>query len=106
MKKILIVDDDLDLLELTQNRLKANKFEVIVASNAKDGIQKAQEESPDLILMDVMMPHLYGGDAVRALKANAQTKNIPVVFLTAVYNDKSPEGEESKGINVAGHNYP
>ena len=52
------------------------------------------------------MPHLYGGDAVRVLKADAQTKNIPVVFLTAVYNDKSPEGEESKGINVAGHDYP
>lgn len=104
MKTILIVDDEPDIVELVTNRLEAHHFRVIAASDGQEGLTKAREENPDLILMDIMMPQLSGGDAVRKLKANECTRHIPVIFLTGVYG-KRMEGMEAKGINVGGEFY-
>ena len=101
MKKILIVDDDPEVVELVRNRLEANHYEVASAADGQIGIKKAQKEKPDLILMDIMMPNLPGGDTVRLLKADLATKHIPVIFLTAVTSNM-PQGQEAKGINVDG----
>ena len=101
MLKILVVDDDPDIIELAQNRLEANNYKVISASDGKDGIKKAQQEKPDLIVMDIMMPHMQGGDAVRLLKADQLTKHIPIIFLTALASNQ-PQGQEEKNINVDG----
>lgn len=106
MKKILIVDDELDIIDLVRNRLVVNGYEVVSATDGKMGVKMAQTECPDLVLMDVMMPNMQGGDAVRLLKSNYKTKDIPIIFLTAVTNSKKPVGEEGVGINVAGVNYP
>jgi len=104
MKKILVVDDDSDILELIKNRLQASSYEVIAASNAMDGIKKAQQQKPDLIVMDIMMPGYTGADAVKVLKSDMATAHIPVIFLTSVVSHLSPGGE-SLGINVDGRFY-
>ena len=104
MKRILVVDYDSDILELIKNRLQANNYEVISASKAMDGIKKAQQQQPDLIVMDIMMPGYTGADAVKVLKSDKATAHIPVIFLTSVVSHLSPGGE-SLGINVDGKFY-
>ncbi len=101
MKKILVIDDDPDIIELTRNRLEANNYTVISATDGKAGIEKAQQHSPDMIIIDIMMPRMQGGEAVRYLRSNPLTRNIPVIFLTAI-SAQHPQGEESQGINVDG----
>ena len=104
MRKILVVDDDSDILELVKNRLQANNYKVISASNGMDGIRRAQQQKPDLIVMDVMMPGYTGADVVKVLQSDMATANIPVIFLTSVVSHLSPGGE-SMGINVDGKFY-
>ncbi len=101
MKKILVVDDEPDIIELTQKRLEANNYKVILASDGKWGLKKAQEEKPDLILMDVLMPEMQGGDAVRLLQADEATKHIPILFLSGGMVNLPP-GEETRGVDIGG----
>ena len=105
MKKILIVDDDPEVIELVRNRLEAHLYEVVSATDGETGVKMAKKEKPELILMDIMMPNLSGGEAVRLLKSDAATKYIPVIFLTAVTSNL-PQGQEANGINVEGQYYP
>lgn len=105
MKKILIVDDDPDIVDLVKNRLEANHYEVISADDGNKGIKQAQEQMPDLIIVDVLMPQMPGGDVVRFLKTDVKTKHIPVIFLTAIAVD-IPQEADAKGINVGGRFYP
>jgi CheY-like chemotaxis protein len=102
MKTILVVDDESQVVELMKNRLEANHYNVISASDGAEGIKKAQQEKPDLILMDILMPNLSGGEAVKILQANPATKRIPVIFFTAAVGDMS-QGTETGSINVDGH---
>ena len=83
MPKLLIVDDEPDNIELLARRLTRRGFEVISATAAEEGIARAAAERPDLILMDIKMPHVDGLEATRRLKADAATKAIPVIALTA-----------------------
>lgn len=83
MSKILIVDDNPDIVELVASRLEINNYEVITAENGKQAILKAQQEQPDLILMDVAMPEMDGFEAGAQLQADPKTKNIPVIMVTA-----------------------
>ncbi|MBI3601717.1 MAG: response regulator [Candidatus Omnitrophica bacterium] len=101
MKKILVVDDNPDIVDLIKIRLEANNYEVISSPDGKDGILKAHQEKPDLVIMDVMMPHMQGSEAVRFLKTSPLTKGIPIIFLTAITSSK-PKGADAKGINVDG----
>ena len=105
MKKILIVDDDVDIIDLVENRLRHNNYDVIFANDGDNGYKKAIQEQPDLIIMDVMMPRMPGGEAVKLLKANDYTKNIPIIFFTAM-NTYLPKGTEFNKINVDGILYP
>jgi DNA-binding response OmpR family regulator len=84
MKKILVVDDQPDNVFILQDRLKRAGFEVIAAYEGETGIQKATEEKPDLILLDIMMPDISGFDVCRRLVGNDETKNIPIILVTAL----------------------
>lgn len=86
-KKILIVDDDLTLREMYEERLKYDGYIVIGASDGEEAIAKTQSEHPDLILLDVMMPKLNGIDVMRKLREDEQTKDIPIVILTALIQE-------------------
>ena len=87
-KRVLIVDDDVDFLEANRIALEAAGFEVLTASDSKSGIAAAEQEHPDLIIMDLMMEKLYSGfHAVQALGAHEATRSIPVIMVSAVTTD-------------------
>ena len=102
--KILLVDDDEDLCHLTKTALTKHGYEVIAFHDAEAGIKYAKNFIPNLILMDVMLPAMSGAEAVKALKADPQLKNVPVVFLTALVAGEETNLEE-RGLNVDGLHY-
>ena len=82
-KKILVVDDEPQVVRLIALRLKANNFDVIGAYDGYQCVQVTQEENPDLILLDIKMPLGGGIKAFETLRKNPNTENIPVIFITA-----------------------
>ena len=97
MPKILVVEDETDIRELVAFSLvNFGKFEVVKAKNGVEAVTVAKEEKPDLILMDVRMPKMTGYEACAQLKGIPETRDIPVVFLSA----KGQEAEIQQGIDV------
>ncbi len=82
--KILIIDDQPSEVKMVKMALEGANYEVIYAYNGKEGIEKAKQETPDLIILDVMMPEKDGFIACGELKKGAETSNIPVIILTGV----------------------
>ena len=83
-KKILIVDDHDDQRTILKSLLEKQGYKVVAASGSDEAIQLAQEENPNLILMDINMPGMRGDIAVLRIKSEPKTKQIPVIMLTAV----------------------
>lgn len=83
-KKILVIDDDPDLVETTSIILKSKQHEVIAAYGGIEGLEKAKKENPDLIVLDVMMPDKDGYTVCKELKADPKLSRIPILLLTAV----------------------
>ncbi|MFH0767966.1 MAG: response regulator [Chloroflexota bacterium] len=81
--KILLVDDDIDFVEATKIVLQSKPYEVIVASEGEEGLQKARKENPDLILLDIIMPVKDGFTAAEQLKKDPKLSKIPVIMLTS-----------------------
>ena len=81
-KKILVVDDEASVREIYSREFTRAGFNTVAAADGKEGLLKAGEETPDLILLDIMLPKMSGMDVLKALKANLLTKNIPVLLLT------------------------
>jgi DNA-binding response OmpR family regulator len=86
-KKILVVDDDAELVELVSFNLKQAGFAIGTASNGVDALKKAQSLEPDLIVLDVMMPELDGFAVCEILRRNAATACIPILMLTALSSE-------------------
>jgi CheY-like chemotaxis protein len=83
-RKVLIVDDQADIRDIARVGLElTTDWEVQVAASGEEALEIASRERPDAILLDVMMPHMDGPTAVRALRANPETLDIPVILLTA-----------------------
>ena len=82
-KMILIVEDDPKNLTLFRDLLQVSGYSTIEATDGKQGVEFAKSKKPDLILMDIMMPEMDGLEATRILKADAVTKNIPILALTS-----------------------
>ncbi len=82
-KKILIADDEPEVLSLYKIKLRQAGYNVITATDGAQAIEIAEKELPDLVLMDMKMPHTDGITALRTLQANPATKNLRVVFITA-----------------------
>jgi len=80
--KILLVDDDIDFVETTKTILESKPYEVIVAHEGDEALRKAREESPDLILLDIIMPVKDGFTAAEQLKKDPQLSKIPTLMLT------------------------
>lgn len=81
-KKILIIEDDLFIRELYERTLAQSGFEVVGAADGAEGLTLAKDKKPDLILLDIMLPKVHGIDVLKKLKAESQTKKIPVIILT------------------------
>jgi CheY-like chemotaxis protein len=84
MSKILVVEDNDLNKEVLSRRLKKVGFEVVIASNGKEGVEMALAERPDLILMDMSLPIMDGFEATRRIKAAPETRSVPIIALTAL----------------------
>ena len=95
MAKILLVDDEVQLITMVQMRLEANGYEVITANDGQEGLEKAKSENPDLIMMDVMMPKMDGYKVCGLLKNDTRYSKIPIILFTAraQQDDKELGGE-------------
>ncbi len=100
-KRILIVDDEPDIIRLVKFILEKRGFEVFVASDGKAAISSAFKILPDLIVLDVLMPNFNGYEVCEKLKKDERTKNIPVVMLSA----KSQESEKKQGFAAGAADY-
>ena len=87
-KKILVVDDEEELVMAVQARLEANDFDVITAYDGEDGLKKAREEKPDLIILDVMLPKMDGYKVCATLKHDERYQKVPVLLFTAKASDE------------------
>jgi len=96
--KILIIDDDADILDITRAFLEAKGYAVAQARTGKEALKKVKVSKPNLILLDVMMPKMDGFWLCRVLKSDPKLKSIPVIFLTAVDDAQSRmEGQKCGG---------
>lgn len=86
-RKILAVDDEKHIVKLVQVNLERQGYEVITANDGKEALQKVEEENPDLIVLDVMMPYMDGFEVLQNLRRNPSTRDIPVIMLTAKAQD-------------------
>jgi len=104
--KILLIDDDIDFVEATKTVLESAPYDVIVAYEGEEGLQKAKEENPDLILLDVIMPVKDGFTAAEQLKKDPQLSKIPVLMLTA-FSSKVQETSipRSRGFTLEAEDY-
>ena len=84
-KKVLVIDDHEEILELVEITLRGSEFEVLKASGGKSGIIIAREQKPDIILLDIMMPVFDGYMTSKVLKRNLVTKNIPIIFCDSLF---------------------
>lgn len=98
-KKILLVDDSSTVLMMERMILAAERFEIVTASNGQEGYERARSEKPNLILMDVVMPLMGGLEAVRALRADAVTRHVPIIMVTTRGEAESMELGFASGCN-------
>ncbi len=82
-KKVLVVEDESDLVAALEVRLKAEGYDVITALDGEEGLRKAREESPDLIILDIMLPKMDGFKVSRLLKFDERYEHVPIIMLTA-----------------------
>ena len=88
-QNILIIDDDIITQNMLRSTLSEAGYSVIVASNGDEGIEKAFELQPGLIILDIMMPGMDGADVASFLKTNPKTENIPIIFLSSLITERS-----------------
>jgi CheY-like chemotaxis protein len=97
-KRILVADDDPVILRLIQVNLELEGYQVLTANNGEEAVATATAEHPDLVILDIMMPRLDGYQACEQLKAEAATKDIPVVFLSAKAQQSDIEKGKTYGV--------
>jgi DNA-binding response OmpR family regulator len=100
-KKILIVDDEVDLVETVRFPLEMEGYHVLVSYNGEDALNQARKENPDLILLDLMLPKLDGYKVCRLLKFDDRYKHIPILMLTA----KTQEKDKALGMETGENEY-
>ena len=98
-KRILVIDDEPELVKAITIRLEASGYEVIPAFDGQQGLDKAGGIKPDLILLDIVMPKMDGYEVCRKLKSNPETKGIPIIIFTASAA-VGPEKLEKRRISV------
>ncbi len=99
-KKILFVDDEVEVVEIVQAKLQNDGYQVVISHTGREGIIQARAHLPDMILMDIVLPDMDGADAVKELHDHNATVGIPVLFLSGIVGG----GQEAE-INVGGRVY-
>ena len=99
-KKILLVDDEKDLVYAVRLELEAKDFEVLVAYDGREALDKARQEKPDLIILDVMLPKLDGYKVCRILKFDEKYKHIPIIMFTAMSQEADKQISKEVGADA------
>jgi len=102
---VLIVDDEEEILHLLEIELSSEGYRVIKARNGHEAVKKAKDFLPQVMVLDILMPDLDGGQVMRLLKSDPVTQNIPVLFLTAVLT-KEEEKSIHIGVTADNRSYP
>jgi two-component system alkaline phosphatase synthesis response regulator PhoP len=100
-KRILVVEDDPSAIRLVSFTLEQEGYEVLTASNGLEGLRRAREDKPDLLVLDVMLPGLDGFEVCRRLRADAETAKLPVLMLSA----KAQEIDKTTGLKMGADDY-
>ncbi len=100
-QRILLVDDDTDILNLVSKKLCLDDFDVKAVDNGTEALVQAGKFNPDLILMDIVLPDLDGSEAVKRLKESKETSNIPIIFLSGIVTSDNDDSSKTE-IKVAG----
>ena len=100
-KKVLVVEDETELVAALEVRLKTEGYEVIAAYDGEEGLNKAREEEPDLIILDIMLPKMDGFKVSRILKFDERYEHIPIIMLTA----KTEQEDKALGDETGANEY-
>jgi DNA-binding response OmpR family regulator len=100
-EKILIVEDEKDIVKMLDYNLKKEGFRALSANNGEDGLDMARKEHPDLILLDLMLPEMDGLEVCKAIKNDTKTAHIPIIILTA----KAQETDKIVGLELGADDY-
>ena len=100
-RRILVVDDETDLLSMVEMRLTANGYEVITAQDGQEGLDKAKSEKPDLMILDLMLPKMDGYKVCALLKKDARYSKTPIILFTA----RAQEDDKQLGSEVGADAY-
>ena len=87
-RKVLLVDDEAGFAELLRDLLEMDNFEVLIANDGQEGLEKLQSFTPDAIISDIVMPKLSGFEMFKKIKANPETAKIPFLFMTGFQDDR------------------
>ena len=101
MPKILLVEDHEEIWDFLSRRLKRRGYEVVVAQDGQEGLDKARSERPDLLLLDMNLPVVDGWSVAQTLKGDTETKSIPIIALTA----HAMAGDRDKALNAGCDDY-
>jgi DNA-binding response OmpR family regulator len=101
MKRLLVIEDDIDIRELVSFKLTQVGFDVESVDDARAGLEAAAQQPPDLVVLDVMMPAMSGLEVCRRLRADAATASTPIIMLTA----KAQESDVERGFAVGATDY-
>lgn len=99
-KKILLVEDEADLVELVKNRLHTNNYEVTIAQDGQEALDIIEKDNFDLIILDIMLPKINGFEVCKSLKENPAHKNIPVIMFTARADQESQDKSFDLGADA------
>ena len=101
MKKILVVDDEKDLLDLVKRILTRGGFEVITASDGEEGLAKVYSEAPNLMILDINMPGMNGWEVCGKIRGDPLYKHLPIIMLTV----RKKKEDQLKGLDLGGDEY-
>lgn len=99
-KKILVVDDEAEIVKILSMRLRVNGYDVISALEGEDGLNKARTQKPDLLILDLMLPKLSGYEICRMLKFDDEFKSIPIIILSALHEQKEKDKTVESGADA------
>jgi DNA-binding response OmpR family regulator len=98
---VLVVEDERDVAELIRYNLGKEGYDVVVTASGTDAVKQARETRPDLVLLDIMVPHLNGWEVCRRLKQDSETRGIPVIMVTG----RTEEGDKVLGFEMGADDY-
>jgi len=103
-KRLLIVDDEKEVLELLNKKLTSAGYQIIETQLGQEAVELAKAQKPDLILLDIVMPDIDGGDVVNRLRDDPTTQKIPIIFLSGIVH-QAGQNRDSYEITVSGQKF-